>query len=205
MPVKNIDDILTTTSPAVSQYDRQSIVLFVATSIGKYLNFIGMPNSMTEEATFETAQMMLDNHPHIQAEAIKSFFYECKRGTYGYHYNKMDGSKILMWYDKFVNDYYVQLEEQAYEQHQQAKEGLSAPVTLQEGDRELTSQELADMYSQLLNGKTVAQKEKDDRIAAIRLEVINKNMGVYSLLSPEEAEAFINQEINKRLQQENLI
>ena len=204
-PAKTMDELLQSQAPALCMVNKRKLVMDIALCIGDYLSFIGCASCMSEQHIMETAQMMIDTHPHLPIDAIKTFFYNCKRGVYGSHYNKMDGSKLLQWYDKFVNDYYVQLEEQAYQRHMQAKEGLSAPVTIKDGDRELTSEELADAYSILLNGKTVAEKEKADRIAAIRLKVIEDNMSVYSILSAEEAENYINNLINEQLKKENLL
>ena len=202
LPVKDIDELMQSQAPAVNMVDRESLTLCISLAIGKYLNFIGCPNSMTEDAIFETAQMMIDTHPHITVDAIKSFFYECKRGTYGFHYNKMDGSKLLIWYDKFVNDYYRKLDDMEYAKHQNTKGDLASPLALETEEGEPI--DFDELYASF-HGKTKEQMIREREIADVRKEVCNANMHLYDEMPIEQADKIIEEAIIKELQSRNLL
>lgn len=200
LPVKSIDELIHSEAPALNTLDRKSVELLVFTCIGDYLNFIGA--EMKDPVVLEIAQMMIDNHPHIPVDAIKSFFYEAKRGTYGFHYNKMDGTKLLMWYDQFVNDYYVQLEEMEYQRHVSVKDGRGTPL-------EITDEEGQPIdYNELLaafHGKTKEQLEREQLVKDIRLRVQNSNMHLYNTMPVEEADKIIEQAIIDEMKSHNLL
>jgi hypothetical protein len=138
IPVLSVSELVEKDkSPALYSVDKEGLAFCIALAIGKYLRFIGC--EMTEEQTLETAQMMIEIHPNITIAAIKSFFYECKRGSYGYHYNKMDGSKLLMWFDKFVEDYYKQIDDYEYAKHMSTKGDLANPANLTDEEVSLST------------------------------------------------------------------
>lgn len=200
MPVKSIDELIHSEAPALNTLDRKSIELLIFTCIGDYLNFIGA--EMKDSVVLEIAQMMIDNHPHIPVDAIKTFFYEAKRGTYGFHYNKMDGTKLLMWYDKFVNDYYVQLEEMEYQRHVSVKDGRGTPLEITDDDGQPID------YNELLasfHGKTKEELEREKKIAEIRLSVQNKNIHLYDSLPVEEADKRIENAIIDEMKAQGLL
>lgn len=195
-----MDDLVQSQAPAVNALDRKSVELFIFTCIGDYLNFIGA--EMKDSVVLEVTQMMIDNHPHITIEAIKTFFYECKRGAYGFHYNKMDGSKLLMWYDKFVTDYYQQLDDMEYAKHLNTKGDLANPLAIEDEDGQPID------YDELLasfRGKTKEEMERERKIADIRRQVCNENIGLYDTLPVEEADKRIEEAIISKLKEENLI
>lgn len=201
MPAKKMDELFESQAPAVSTLDRKSVELCIFTCIGDYLNFIGV--EMTDTQILETAQMMIDTHPYIQIDAIKTFFYECKRGTYGFHYNKMDGSKLLIWYDKFVNDYYNKLDDMQYAKHLAIKNG-----SYDDGQRTgdvISPAELADTISRILhNGKGSDDCARENEIADIRKRVIRKYEELLQT-DPDAAKEIIEKEITNELTKANII
>lgn len=201
MPVRKLDDVLTSGAPAILAVDRKSIQLCIIGAIGDYLNFIGV-DTMNDAQIVETASMMIDNHPHVQVDAIKSFFYEAKRGTYGFHYNKMDGTKLLMWYDEFVKEYYRQLDDLQYAKHLNTKGELAAPIDVEDWDGEPLDYE---RFLAAFHGKTKEQMAKEKRISAIRNEVFKQNQHLYQSMPVEEADKEIDKIITKRLSDEGLI
>lgn len=202
IPVKPMNELVQSSSPSLSRLDKQALSICIAAAIGKYLSFIGLPDAMTEEHTLETAQMMIDCHPHIQVDAIKSFFYECKRGTYGYHYNKMDGSKLLMWFDKFVEDYYKQIDDYEYAKHQNTKGDLANPANLTDEDGEPI--DLTELLASF-HGKTKEQLVRENLVKDIRHSVFKKNMHLYNEMSVEEADKIIEQAIIDEMKAHGLI
>lgn len=148
--------------------------------------------------------MMIDAYPHLPINAIKTFFYECKRGAYGYHYNKMDGSKLLMWYKQFAEEYYDKLDDMQYEEHMAIKNGGYSEQ--ERNDDVLSPDELANTISRILHkGKTVAEVERGKQAADIRQRVINDNLNIYKTMPAEDAERIIEEKITQELQKQNII
>lgn len=197
-----IQDLVKSDAPTIITLDRKSVELCIFTCIGDYLDFIGC--SMDDSRILETAQMMIDAYPHLPINAIKTFFYECKRGAYGYHYNKMDGSKLLMWYKQFAEEYYQRLDDMQYEEHMAIKNGGYSDQ--ERKDDVLSPDELANTISRILhNGKTVAEVERGKQAADIRLRVINDNLNIYKTMPAEDAERIIEEKITQELQKQNII
>lgn len=200
LPVKQMSDLIVSESKTLSSVDKDCLAFCIATAIGKYLNFIGV--TMTEENTYETACMMIEAHPHLPIEAVKTFFYECKRGTYGYHYNKMDGSKILMWFDKFVEEYDKQIDDMEYAKHLNTKGDLASPIALETEENEPV--DMDELYASF-HGKTKEQLLRERKEKEIRFDVLKENRHLYDSMPVEEADKLIEQAIINRLQQEGLI
>jgi hypothetical protein len=201
LPVKKMDELLNSQSPALCRVDRKGIELCVFTCIGDYLNFIGV-ESMKDNQILEVAQMMIDAHPHLPVDAIKTFFYECKRGSFGFHYNKMDGTKLLMWFDKFVSDYYKQLDDMEYEKHNQSKEGLAKPLEIEDEDGVTVD------VMQLLasfRGKTVEEMERERKVKDIRFDVYKRNMNLYNSMPVEAADKAIEQLVIDEMKKQGLL
>lgn len=189
-------------APILARLNRDTLTLCIATAIGKYLNFIGLSDKMTEEQTYETAQMIIDTHPNLQIDAIKTFLYECKRGAYGYHYNSMDGSKLLMWLDKFVEDYDRRIDEMEYAKHQSTKGELATPLALEDEDGQPID------YEELLaswNGKTKEQYVREKKIAEIRSAVCKKNVHLYDEMPVAKADEIIESAIMEELKNQDLL
>lgn len=205
-PVRSMDELVTSPSIAMHMVDKENLTLCIATAIGKYLNFIGLSDTMSEEATYETAQMIIELDPHVPVGAIKTFFYECKRGTYGYHYNKMDGSKLLMWYRKFVQEYYNAIDEAEYKKHLEAKSDFAKPVVDDEEDAEESKNAIVNLVFKLTHhGMTKEDYERKQRIEDIRHEVIKQHMHLYNTMPVKEVDALIEKAIEDRLVKENII
>ena len=200
LPVKKADELICSQAPAVHMVDKESLAVCVSLLIGKYLSFIGCSNQMNQETTYETACIMIETHPHIPVDAIKTFFHECKRGLFGFHYNKMDGTKILMWYDEFVNNFYKKLDDAQYELHMQSKNGLTKKLTIEEEEC-VSFEELYESF----NGKSIKQTELEDKIKDIRLKIIEQNKNLYDLIGTEEAEKVIEQAIVDELKAQNIL
>lgn len=202
MPIKRIEDLPSSQVPAVHTVDREALCVCISAQIGNLLSFIGCPNNMDANVVYEIAQMMIDTHPHITVDAIKTFFYEAKRGKFGFHYNKMDGTKLLMWYDQFVEEYYKQIDDMEYAKHLSEKDGRTTPL-------QITDEEgVAVDYNELLasfHGTTKEQMERDRKIKDIRLRVQNANMHLYNELPVAEADEAIEQAIIEELKANDLI
>lgn len=199
-PLKKMDELVQSQAPALNSINREELVATLVAFIGDYLSFIGV--TMNDDVIVEVAQMMIDAHPHIPVDSLKTFFYECKRGSYGYHYNKMDGSKLLMWFDKFVEDYYRKVDDYEYAKHQNTKGDLANPANFT--DEEGQPIDLTELLASF-HGKTKEELIRENLIKDIRHKVIKKNMNLYNEMSVEEADKAIDDAIMKEMEANNLL
>lgn len=202
IPVKRMDELVSSTMVNVNMVDRQALALGIASLIGDYLNFVGLGRKMNDKQIYETAEMMIDNHPHVTVDVYKSFFYDCKRGKFGYHYDEMNGTRILMWYDKFVEDYYRQVDDYEYAKHESTKGDLANPANLTDEEGQPID------YMELLasfHGKTKEQLEREQLVKDIRYNVFKKHMHLYNEMSVEEADKIVEKAINEEMKANNLL
>ena len=202
MPVKRMDELVVSQAPALFQLDRDALAINIAACIGDYLSFIGLPDCMSEKTTIEVAMMMIDTHRNLGVDAIKSFFYECKRGTYGFHYNKMDGTRLLMWFDEFVREYYNQIDDAEYAKHMSTKGDLASPISVEDDDS--IPFNLTRAYAAFL-GKSQEEIERSNRVKEIRLEVQRKYVNLYNTKPVAEVDKMMDDAITERLKAEGLI
>lgn len=200
-----MDELVQSNSDALHMMDRKTLTLCIAAAIGNYLNFIGC--TMSEETTYETAEMMIDTHPHLPVDAIKTFFYDCKRGAFGFHYNKMDGCKLLLWFNQFVENYYQALDDMEYAKHLSCKSDFAKPVEeTDDEDAEENKREVQRLLFRLIHhGKTEEDVEREKQIADIRLKVIRENSHLYGTMPASEADAIIEKAIEDKLVEEGII
>lgn len=202
IPVKHMDDLVSSTMLNTGMVDRQALTLGVASLIGDYLNYVGLSSKMNDQQIYETAEMMIDNHPNVTVDVFKTFFYDCKRGKFGYHYDEMNGTRILMWYDKFVEDLYRQIDDYEYAKHQNTKGDLANPANLtdEEGEPIDLTQLLASFH-----GKTKEQLEREKKIADIRYAVLKKYTNLYDTMPVDEADKIIEDALTKEFQAQGLL
>lgn len=202
IPVKSMDELVESRMLNANVVDRTALSLGIASLIGDYLNFVGLGRKMNDKQIYETAEMMIDNHPNVMVDIYKAFFYDCKRGKFGYHYDEMNGTRILMWYDKFVEDYYRKIDDFEYAKHQSTKGDLANPANITDEDNEPID------YAELLasfRGKTKEQIERERLVSDIRHDVFKKHMHLYDTMSVEEADKIIEDAIVEELRVKNLL
>lgn len=202
LPVKRVDDLVNSQSPALHMVDKQALCICIAAGIGDYLNFVGLDRKMNDKQMYETAQMMAEEHPHIPVDAIKTFFYQCKKGSFGYHYDEMNGTRILLWFDKFVEDYYKQLDDIEYAKHMSTKGDLANPANLT--DEEGEPIDLDELFASF-NGKTKEQLQRERLVKEIRMNVYKHNMNLYNSMPVEEADKAIENAIIAEMKAQGLI
>jgi hypothetical protein len=146
--------------------------------------------------------MIAEVHPNLPIDALKLFFYNCKRGVYGKHYNRMDGSTLLQWFDTFCDEFFVNREEADYQRHLMYKQEGTEPA-------KFTGEEGVPIdYNELLaafHGKTKEELEREKKIAEIRLSVQNKNIHLYDSLPVEEADKRIENAIIEEMKAQGLL
>ena len=198
IPVKSMDELIVSEAPAVRTLNKESLAFSIYLAIGEYLNFVGL--TMKDDVILKVANMMIECQPNMPVDTLKLFFFNCERGLYGAHYNRMDGSTLLRWYDEFCNKFLKEREEYDYQQHLSRKEGVSTPIKFGE-DEELVSVNFDELYESF-TGQPRKKAERDKCIDDIRIRVINANLRLYSELSPQEAETRINELIDAEIAKE---
>lgn len=158
---------------------------------------------MTQKQVSETARLIISFHPHLPITAIKTFFDECKRGKYGQHYGRMDGSIILTWLDEFNKELMQYIDDYEYAKHENSKKEFAnagVPFNSEEDKKELEC-----FFDKIFKRKAKEQRELEDRIKEIRIRVIRENAALYGQgLSPEEVESKIKSAISVALKADGI-
>lgn len=202
LPVQRIEDIAqSTTSPALCSIDKQAMIMCIASSLADYLNFVGLGRKMNDKQLYDTAELMIDAHPNLPVDTIKAFAKACKKGAFGYHYDEMNGTKLLMWFDKYAQEYYKQVDDYEYSKHQSTKGDLANPANLTDEDGEPIDvmQLLASFH-----GKTKEQLERERLVKDIRYNVFKKHMHLYNEMPIEEADKIVEKAIIDEMKANNL-
>lgn len=197
-----MDELMQSKASALHMADKQALSVCISSDIGDYLNFVGLSRKMNDKQIYETAQLMIEAHPHLPVDAIKTFFYQCKKGKFGYHYDEINGTRLLLWFDQFANDYYVQLEEMEYQKHVSVKDGRGTPLEITDEDGQPID------YNELLasfHGKTKEELEREQKVAEIRYQVQKKNIHLYDSLPVEEADKRIENAIIEEMKAQGLL
>lgn len=66
--------------------------------------FFNVGRAMTDAQTFETAMMIVEEYPYLNIADINLIFKNAKLGKYGKLYDRLDGSIILEWFERYFND-----------------------------------------------------------------------------------------------------
>ena len=202
LPVRAQEELYNSQCATLKQVDKTALAFCIASNIGGYLSFVGLEDKMNDAQIAETASMMIECQPNIPIDVLKLFFFNCKRGVYGKHYNRMDGSTLLQWFDQFCNEFFVQREEADYQKHLAYKQDIASPAKLtdEEGEPIDLTQLLASFH-----GKTKEQLERENKIKDIRYQVFKQNMHLYNEMSVEEADKIIEQAIIDEMKAHGLI
>ena len=198
-----MDDIVkSTTSPTLCSVDRQSMIMCIASALADYLNFVGLGRKMNDKQLYDTADLMIDAHPNLPVDIIKAFAKECKKGSFGYHYDEMNGTRILMWFNNYAQEYYKHVDDYEYAKHQNTKGDLANPINVTDEEGEPVDWE--ELYSSF-HGKTKEQVQRERKEKEIRLQVQKKHMHLFGQMSVEEADKIIEDAIIEEMKAQGLL
>lgn len=66
--------------------------------------FINVGKAMTDEQTFETAMLVVQEFPNLNIADINLIFKNAKMGRYGKQYDRLDGQLILQWFELYFDE-----------------------------------------------------------------------------------------------------
>jgi hypothetical protein len=167
--------------------------------INDYLEMVDLRNTMNPKQVLFAAQLITEKHPHFPLKAFDVFFKNAMCGEYGHHYNRMDIPTLMQWLQKFENEYFDMVEEQAYAEHQSTKGDKGINLMALAQSRHEDTVPMPDSLKvkwHIKREETLADK--------IRAKVIKENHMLFSQVSFEEAQARINSLINDELIKHNI-
>jgi hypothetical protein len=164
--------------------------------INDYLEMVDLRSTMNPKQVLLASQLIVEKHPHLPIKALDVFFKNAVCGEFGHHYNRMDIPTLMQWLQKFENDYFDMVDEQAYQAHQSTK---GDKVNFRALIEEHAGEELIPMPDDIARKFGVYEDPEKDRVSSIRLKVINEYSYLYQSLPSEEATEVINALINEAL------
>ena len=192
---------------AAKEYGEESILACIVYELTCYLDFVNLRQSMTQEQVGQTAKMIMEDYPHLPLDAVKTFFEKAKRGKFGDHYGRIDGSIICRWFEMFYKDYMSEVDNLSYQQHLQAKaenkqhDKLLSEMTPEERkEHEENVKALHEtIYKIIHKGKTEEQTEQEKIIFDTRNQVFREYSHLYNEKPVAEADREIDAIVQQRL------
>lgn len=186
---------------AIREGGVEQLTLHIASMINDYLEMVGVKNTMNERQVLMAAQLIVEKHPHLPVKSLEVFFKDCVAGEFGPHYNRMDIPTLMQWLQKFENNYFDMVEEQAYAEHMSTKGDKGIDLMALAKSKE-QAEELTAMPESLL--KKMHLKREETLEDKIRAKVIRENSNLFSTLSFEDAQIQITNLINDELIKNNI-
>lgn len=172
-----------------------TLAAHVVSKINYYQNAVGFNHPMNEAQVLLCAKFMIEKHPHLPLKALDIFFDEAIQGNLGHHYNRMDIPTMLQWLQKFENNYFDMVEEQAYAEHMSTKGDKG--IDLMALAKSKMQEECVPMPEEMQ--RRLHLKREETLADKIRAKVIKENSHLFSTLSFEDAQKQITSIINDEL------
>lgn len=172
-----------------------TLAAHVVSKINYYQNAVGLNHPMNEAQVLLCAKFMIEKHPHLPLKALDIFFDEAIQGNLGHHYNRMDIPTMLQWLQKFENNYFDMVEEQAYAEHMSTKGDKG--IDLMALAKSKMQEECVPMPEEMQ--RRLHLKREETLADKIRAKVIKENSHLFSTLSFEDAQEQITNLINDEL------
>lgn len=174
----------------------EPLVKYIMDKINDYLEMVDLRSSMNPRQVLLASQLIVEKHPHLPIKALDVFFKDAVCGEFGHHYNRMDIPTLMSWLQKFENDYFDMVEEQAYQAHQSTKgDNANFVDILNRNDDAVPMPESLQRMLKL--------KREETQVEKIRSKVIKDNMHLFSAMSLEDAEKVIEGIVNEQLKRLN--
>ena len=180
---------------AIREGGVEQLTLHIASMINDYLEMVGVKNTMNERQVLMAAQLIVEKHPHLPVKSLEVFFKDCVAGEFGPHYNRMDIPTLMQWLQKFENNYFDMVEEQAYAEHMSTKGDKG--IDLMALAKSKMQEECVPMPEEMQ--RRLHLKREETLADKIRAKVIKENSHLFSTLSFEDAQEQITNLINDEL------
>lgn len=175
----------------------EPLVKYIMDKINDYLEMVDLRSSMNPRQVLLASQLIVEKHPHLPIKALDVFFKDAVCGEFGHHYNRMDIPTLMSWLQKFENNYFDMVDEQAYQAHQSTKgdnanfvDILNAHKEINEGDKPVP-----------MPDHIVKRFENEKKRRQVADRIVKENQHLYSYMSVQEADEIIDSmvkcELNK--------
>lgn len=188
---------MTTVIQLKAQGMEQETAMAVQLMLCEYLENISLRSSMTQKQIELCSILMIEKHPHLPfPSAFNVFFMDALCKKFGDHYGRMDIPTLMGWLQQFEQNYFEQVEEQAYQEHVSTKGDNANFVDILQKHKALAAPEdeavpMPDDFFKNLREKK-RRKEIEERVH-------KENMHLYSHMSVEEADSIIDALIKNEL------
>lgn len=95
--------------------------------------FFMVDRSITKEASFQVAHIILSEFPYLTLEEISICFNNGIKGYYGEDYQRLDGPTLIKWIQQYARERQLRIAEKQYAREVQYKSGSETGRT-QKGD-----------------------------------------------------------------------
>lgn len=72
--------------------------------INEFLDFVNLKQSMSANQVIQTARLILEDYSQLKPDDFVLFFNKAKKGHFGVAYNRMDGSVIFEWLERYLSE-----------------------------------------------------------------------------------------------------
>lgn len=97
----------------------------LVTLMNEFLDFFNIGKNMSASQVTQTVDLLLENYIVLKPDHFALFFKRAKMGFYGQVYDRMDGQIIIQWFEKFMEQYYYDIEYQRNNENMQYKKHLA--------------------------------------------------------------------------------
>jgi hypothetical protein len=124
-----VSDALKSNSPSLAAYKAKTSLertqALMTSILVDVVLFFNVGKSMDEQQVVETTKMILSEYYFLKPEDFKVCFDRAKKGYYGKLYDRLDGSIIMEWLNKYIDERAEVAENESRELHEQAKKGIA--------------------------------------------------------------------------------
>ena len=116
-----------TTAPksvsALAKENTEAVVDHIVMMIMEVKKFFMVDRSITTDASFQVAHLIVSEFPFLTLEEICVCFNQARKGYYGEDYQRLDGPTIMKWLQSYVRERQARLAEKEYAKRVQYSAG----------------------------------------------------------------------------------
>lgn len=154
----SINSALKSITPSIAKFKKEvgeePTVALVTIFLIDTVTFFNVGKSMDDVQITATAKMILSEYYFLKPEDFKVCFDRAKKGYYGKLYDRLDGSIIMEWLNKYIDERAEVAENESRERHEEAKKGI-----VMEGILPVLKQVVSELS---INEKKVQENEKKE-------------------------------------------
>lgn len=113
----------------------------ISIMIAQLLKFFMVDKAITTEATKITSKLIIDEFPSLSLEEICICFNQAMKGHYGEDYNRLDGTTIMKWLQRYQKEKKERLSQQQYEKRAHYRAGNNNDCTIAVKDNQVKLRE----------------------------------------------------------------